>query len=94
MPRIRYESLLLLGWLDFSGCGSLDLSEIRQFRPWKCFAFQFSQLHSCTLVRDERPKTAMYSKGTSWASLVPPRARERFETEILSVCSTSKTADC
>ena len=95
MPRIRSESLLLLGLLDFSGCGSVDLGEIRQFRPWKCFAFKFSQLHSRTLVRDERPKIAMYSGGTGSASPgSPARARKPFETEISSACSTSKTTDC
>ena len=75
VPRIGSESLLLLGLLDFSGCGSIDLGEIRQFRPWKCFAFKFSQLHSCTLVRDGRPKIAMYSRGDQFGVPWFPRAR-------------------
>ena len=64
------------GRLDFQGCGSLDLGEIYQFRPSKCFAVQFSQSQIHTLPREIPLKSTTYSGGTSLAfPRVPACAR-------------------
>ena len=65
-----------LGWLDFRGCGSLDLGEICQFRPAKCVACQFERSHFYKFPREIPLKSTTYSGGTSLAfPRVPARAR-------------------
>ena len=63
LPRVRERSKIeiSLGLLDFQSCGSLDLDEIYQFRPWKGLAFQFSQIEFCTSSHELGPKSVLHA---------------------------------
>ena len=64
------------GWLDFQVCGSLDLGEICQFHPSKCFAVQFSQSQIHTLPPEVPLKSTTCSGGDQLTfPRVPARAR-------------------